>query len=267
VAPLQRLYDFEVGRVGASVTSISFDAEYSRLLMIAAGAIAALTLLYLSIGWRREVELRMSAKDEEIEALRERRSALVREVHHRIKNHLQGLLGLIENLRGREREDNAALATVHGHVVGMISSHGLQSRSLGGAIGLDELVRQQIRLIQEGFPGAQLDLRVDGEGGPASLSAEQSLPIALVVTELIVNAIKHGEPAPVRVTLLHTADSACVAVTNLAKASARFDWLARQGLGTGLELVSSLLEGVGRIAQSAGDSEITMTLQLEARGA
>src|SRR5262249_54124828 len=60
-------------------------------------------------GIMRDLTPRRQAEDERIIHALRQRDALVREVHHRIKNHLQGIAGL---LRNRLRDDPAARETI-----------------------------------------------------------------------------------------------------------------------------------------------------------
>ena len=70
--------------------------------------------------------------------------------------------------------------------------------------------------------------------------------MALVINELITNAIKHlasdEAPAAVHVRLTRSAAEAVVEIrSEPARLPAGFDYARREGLGTGLELVTILL--------------------------
>lgn len=58
-----------------------------------------------------------------------------------------------------------------------------------------------MELERAGFPEARLAVTKDAPVEAASRSPEQAVPGALMVTELNVNAIKHGASAPNRVTI------------------------------------------------------------------
>ncbi|MGZ5786125.1 MAG: histidine kinase dimerization/phosphoacceptor domain -containing protein [Ramlibacter sp.] len=240
-------------------------ANRVRLLLIAAGLAAAATITFAAAAWRTELRREVSDRERRIASLHDQRDALVREVHHRIKNHLQGLLGLFETQRhasgGRPQED--ALATLHGHVLALVGIHGIQARDASECISLKDLVRQQVELVRAGFPGAQLAVTEDATLEDASLPGAASLPVALVVTELIVNAIKHGAPAPIRVSLRMSEQTAHVTVANRLLRPTGLDWQSGRGLGTGLSLAATLLQGIAELSQTTIGEELTMKLALQ----
>lgn len=260
--PLQALYAYEEGRIGSSVGSTRAEADLVWWLLILSGGTAAITLLFITFAWRLEIRREVGKRDEQIAVLNDQRRTLVREVHHRIKNHLQGLLSLIENYRGTRGTDNETLWTLHGHVLALVGIHGLQSRRSAEAVSLGELVREQLRLIETGFPGAQLSLTDQPGFEHFALIADHATPVALVITELIVNAVKHGAPTPVVIELIFSNNEASVSVTNQLVNPLPADWKSRSGHGAGLALVESLIQGIGRIKDVTQDERLTMTVEL-----
>lgn len=173
------------------------------------------------------------------------RDALVREVHHRIKNSLQGVAGLLRAHTRHDRPMEALLesaisqiqtiATIHG-LQGLGRSGGVEVTSVTDAIArmLQTLTRTPVRLQRYIAPGRRFVL-ADGE----------AVATALILNEVLVNAIKHGTPqhmeegVDVRVSACD--DAVEVHVRNRGTLPAGFDLETREGLGTGLELVSSLM--------------------------
>ena len=269
LAPMQRLQDFQGAQVTSLVDELAVRASRVRALLIAAGLAAGATIVLAAAAWRAELRREVSDRERRIVSLREQRDALVREVHHRIKNHLQGLLGLFETQRfaiGDEASQHA-LATLHGHVLALVGIHGMQARDAGECISLKDLVRQQVELVRAGFPGTQLAVTEDAQLEDTSLPGEASLPVALVVTELIVNAIKHGAAAPIRISLRMPGETAQVTVANRLTGPSSLDWKSGRGLGTGLSLVATLLQETAELAQTTTSEEMTMTLNLRIAGA
>jgi two-component sensor histidine kinase len=81
------------------------------------------------------------------------------------------------------------------------------------------------------------------------LAKEMSVAIALILNELIFNAVKHSDKqanTPVQVDLKCTSDQAMVAIINKSSSLPHgFDLSNTRGLGTGLSLVKSLLPKQG----------------------
>jgi two-component sensor histidine kinase len=261
---LQRLYDYQAARVTSLIDAMAARASKVRLLLFASGLISAVSMLFLASSWRSEMRRQVTERDRQIASLKTQRDALVREVHHRIKNHLQGLLGLFESHRSAKdhADSDVRLSTLHGHVLGLVGSHGLQARDSSESIPLKDLVRRQVELVRTGFPGAQVAVLDDANLESATLSADQAVPVALAVTELIVNAIKHGAAAPVRVSIGTHEQRPCVSIANRLDAPTKLDWAEQRGLGTGLSLVATLLLGIGRLSQQMTSEDLIMTVEL-----
>lgn len=265
LALLQKVVDHEERRVGETILSARRTMGEARSLLLAAGLVSVLTMAFLTVAWRRQVHHEVAARDRQIEQLRQQRDALVREVHHRIKNHLQGLLGLIEDQRRSTPPADGLLATLHGHVLALVGIHGLQASRAGERVYLHELVSQQVRLIQAGFPGARIDTRMGPEPGPELLDEGQAVPLALVVTELIVNAIKHGTDRTASVEVRCDAGGCRISVSNaLRDGKGATGW--EDGAGSGLALVSALVEGFGTVARADDGVRVTMTLEIPHAG-
>jgi signal transduction histidine kinase len=126
------------------------------------------------------------------------REVLVREVHHRIKNNLQGVAGLLQQNATRHPEVAMVLHEAVGQVQAIAQVYGLQV----GASGPLELA-SLLRAIAASA-GTQLrpqhHVHVQGEV-PHVLPEAESIPVALTVNELLTNAIKHGQGGEVRCQL------------------------------------------------------------------
>lgn len=262
---LQRLHDYQSVRVTALVDDMGTRADKVRLLLIATGIAALITTLSLAASWRAELRRQVRQRDLSIASLRSQKAALIGEVHHRIKNHLQGLLGLLETHKRaiRDAPGAASLTTLHGHVLALIGIHGLQARTIEEGITLIDLVRQQVQLVRAGFPTVQLAITEDNGLEGATLAPDQAVSVALTITELVVNAIKHGAPSSIRIAIgLGAGRRPFVSVTNRLISPTGMDWFSGRGLGTGLSLISTLSEGIAELVQCSTQEAMTMTLYL-----
>jgi len=137
------------------------------------------------------------------------REVLVREVHHRIKNNLQGVAGLLQQNAARQPELAAALSEAVGQVQAIAQVYGLQVGATG-PLALAGLLRAICGSVQRTF-GRTI---VFGEVGsvPHLLPESEAIPVALTVNELLTNAIKHGSGDTVHCGL--TADAAAVQISD-----------------------------------------------------
>jgi two-component sensor histidine kinase len=129
------------------------------------------------------------------EALRER-GLLLRELHHRVKNNLHMLAGMLGAARREAAEPGAraALADVERRLAAVGAVH----QMLHGAGGL-EGVRAD-RLVAALGPAVLRGLGADparlaAEAEPVALPNDAAVPLALILNELLTNALKHGGAA------------------------------------------------------------------------
>lgn len=184
--------------------------------------------------------------DEERE---QQRDILVREVHHRIKNNLQGIAGLLHRELGKFLELDPRLQTAISQIDAMAIVHGLQGSNAGESILLCDSVRNSCRMVSA-LTQRPILFRIAHEQSthrPVQVEDKEAVSIALVLNELILNAVKHspkGSAEP-SVSLRTNGTSAQVVIRNAVSGVPAFDIDAGTGLGTGLRLVLSLLPSQG----------------------
>ena len=195
----------------------------------------------------------------------ENRETLIREVHHRIKNNLQGMIGLLRQEVVERPELQPAIERAIHRMRAVALVHGLEGQSADKAIGLREVLRESV----QGMGGATatslvLDLNVTNRW-TALLSQGEAVAIALVINELLMNAVKHSEPGEGACEIAMTTRSDHVAVTliNPGGLPADFDYANGQGTGTGLGLVKALLPRSGAcLSFRAFDNQVLAELSL-----
>lgn len=177
-------------------------------------------------------------------------NALVREVHHRIKNHLQGVAGLLDV----HAEGHPALAHVLADAKRQVQAiavvHGLHAADAAGHLDLAALIRAVCKNQEQ---TSRCCIEGQTEGAPRegmALNPDKTIAIALTLNELIQNAIKHSPSvaADVRVQWRSTAQGALITVSNPLsheRAAPHIDLVRGIGLGTGLEIIRSLLPHQG----------------------
>jgi len=146
------------------------------------------------IGAIRDVTERRQREEVLREAL-QAREMLVREADHRIKNSLQLVVGLLtmQRMRLTDPEASEALASAVARVEAVAQSHlalqqsaDLKTVDLGRA--LDELCSRLGHLS----PDMRLTCACTSN---VILDAERAIPLVLIVSELLTNAIRHAYPA------------------------------------------------------------------------
>jgi PAS domain S-box-containing protein len=178
------------------------------------------------------------------------RDALVREVHHRIKNHLQGLVGLLRQHGTQHPEIAAAMQAAIGQVNTVAIVHGMHGEIMQGELVLCEIVANIVHAAGSLTGPVAAPVMTNSMPRPVRVVGEEAVPLALIVNELIHNAVKHGNngnaEARIRVHMSGDEHAVTIRIHNAAAGLPRdFDFAQGQGLGTGLGLVQALLPRKG----------------------
>jgi two-component sensor histidine kinase len=121
------------------------------------------------------------------------KDATIREIHHRVKNNLQTVAALLrlQSRRMSSPEAREALAEAMRRVATIALVHETLSQTLDEAVPFDDLVGRSLRLAADvATAGAHVRTVVRGTFG--SVPAEDATALALVLTELVTNAVEHG---------------------------------------------------------------------------
>lgn len=140
----------------------------------------------------REIHRRRHIQAVLEEALRDR-ELLFRELNHRVRNNIQMLSGILALAMQevRQPEALAVLEDARNRIEAVGTAHQLFYRAdkLEG-LRSDDLVRT----VCENFfaLGARKGVRVTVEADSVKLSNDSAIPVALILNELLSNAVKHG---------------------------------------------------------------------------
>jgi two-component sensor histidine kinase len=173
------------------IENLSGSIEFLVLPLIAGGDRIGSIVLLQNVTELRRRDRALVTKD-----------ATIREIHHRVKNNLQTVSALLR-LQARRIDDPAASAALN-EAVRRIASialvHETLSSSAEASVAFDDVLNQLVTHALELSPRMG-ELEVKRSGALGSLDPRIATPLALVVTELIHNALEHGLAE--RGTLLH----------------------------------------------------------------
>lgn len=133
------------------------------------------------------------------------KNTTIREIHHRVKNNLQTIQSLLR-LQSRRLSSPEAVAAVEQSArrIGSIAVvHETLTADAGDIVDFDAVVSRLVRMVEEGFGAPERPLKIEVDGSIGALGGDVSMPLAVVVTELLQNSIDHGAGSdhPVRVRL------------------------------------------------------------------
>lgn len=150
-------------------------------------------------GARRGVDLVMILLHNATESVAKQRelnvkAALVQEVHHRVKNNLQNIAAILrmQARRSEAEETQVALIDAVNRVLSMSVIHEYLSQGDSRSINIRDVcarIAQQVKEVALA-PDQHIDIQVRGPS--IRLPASQATPAALVINELLLNALEHG---------------------------------------------------------------------------
>lgn len=121
------------------------------------------------------------------------KDATIKEIHHRVKNNLQTVSALLrmQSRRMDSQEGREGLRRAMRRVETIAMVHDSLSKGLEETVDVDELMRRQLHLAAE---MAQSDRQVITalHGSFGQLPPDMVTPLALVITEIVANAVEHG---------------------------------------------------------------------------
>ena len=193
---------------------------------------------------------------------------LLRELDHRVRNNLASLLALVD-LSARSADSVIELAnSIRSRVLAMSSVHDLLSRGHWTSLDLRGLV--------DALLPADVASRVDVDGTPVPIAANQSTALGMVIQELIANSLKHGALASERgAVTIHwrdegpgdeeSDDDRRLTINWIESGGPPVDANPPRGTGTGLirGLVRSELRGTANLSYPPEGARHRFTLTLE----
>ncbi|MGG5823692.1 sensor histidine kinase [Falsiroseomonas sp. HW251] len=214
---------------------------------------------------RRDADARLREARREAE-LHEK---LLRELHHRVKNSL----ALVQSL-ARLQGPNAPPRALEQRVLALGKVHDLlHVTNLVSRLDLAAFLRALCASPEIVPPGSGISIAVEAD--PVEVDIERATPIALIVVELVTNALRHAWPGAAR-GRVRVALTAPTGPNGLARLAVSDDGVglpegAGEGRGrSGFDLVETLATQIGgrveRRVLPEGGTEIAVTLPVAAPG-
>ena len=167
--------DIETSKAAISLRSIPLTDHGERI-----GAI----LLCRDVTELRRQELDLMTKD-----------ATIREIHHRVKNNLATVAALLrlQSRRVDSDEARAALEEAMRRVTTISTVHEFLSQTLDEDVDLDEMLRRTLRMTAE-VASTRTKVKMVQNGSFGPIPAEHATALALILAELVTNAVDHAFP-------------------------------------------------------------------------
>jgi PAS domain S-box-containing protein len=134
------------------------------------------------------------AGDAVLASLREK-EVLLREIHHRVKNNLQLISGLLDMTRSRTEDPQTRdiLSDVMLKIQTMAQIHTkVYESSQIDRVDLGSQIRDQVRALSQLYADTTRRVETVVDSSEVTLPIDQAVPLALVVNEILSNAYKHA---------------------------------------------------------------------------
>lgn len=118
----------------------------------------------------------------------------IREIHHRVKNNLQTVASLlrIQSRQSSSEEVKETLAQAMRRVSAIAVVHDVLSEGIDQEVSFDQIFNRILQLVPEISSGYHTTVKTSISGSFGDLSTERATTLALVLTELVANAVEHG---------------------------------------------------------------------------
>ncbi len=178
------------------------------------------------------------------------RSTLMQEMHHRVKNNLQQIASLLRlQLRhSRYKSLEEAINDCLSRVLAIATVHDLLSREDLDHVGLKSIAETLVQHQQRSLILPDRHIKFEVRGEDVRLNMTQATQVALVLNELIQNAVEHGFDTAcegdIHVTIEERDGEVSLWVSNSGdRLPENFDMSSQSNLG--LQIVDNLSRALG----------------------
>jgi two-component sensor histidine kinase len=146
------------------------------------------------------------------------KNAMIQEVHHRVKNNLQTIAGLLrmQTRRVKSEEARQILDETLNRILSIAVIHEFLSNENSNIINIKEVSNRIVAQFRQGMLNPDKEIELELVGEPIYLPARQATACSLIINELLQNAIEHGfehkQNGFVRVNLVDEGDEVIITV-------------------------------------------------------
>ena len=153
------------------------------LPIISGGRVVRTVLVLTDVTAIREKERQILVKD-----------SVIKEIHHRVKNSLNTIAGMLrmQARRAKDEDTKDALKRAVSRILGISQIHDILANQSGDKIDMDLLLDKICKLSIDSLTLCPVDVVREKGNMPLIVNSEKAVPLAIATNELIHNAIDHG---------------------------------------------------------------------------
>lgn len=175
------------------------------MLLIIAG------LLFRQTVMRKKNNQIISDKNKQLQHLVTEKEWLLKEVHHRVKNNLHTVVGLLESQAAHLQDDALKANEVSKHrifAMSLIHQQLYKAENIK-TVDMSVFLPELLDYLSDSF-GTARKIQFQRDIAPIKLGVSQAIPVALIVNEAVTNAIKYaftpGQPGIISITMNQSAE-------------------------------------------------------------
>ena len=222
----------------------------------------------------RDVTDRKQAEENLLASLRDK-EVMLREIHHRVKNNLQIVSGLLDMTRKRSQDPatTSILMDMMMKIDTMAQIHTrLYESKQFNKIDMNTQIRDQISALTNIYSSKECEISTTIKSSSLYLSVDQAIPCALLVNEILTNAYKHAfkgrERGTIEISALQEDGHMTIIIRDDGNGISRnFDTVHANSLGFKLirALIQYQLKGSFMINNDNG-TEVVVKFPIQAAG-
>ncbi len=194
------------------------------------------------------------------------KAILLQEVQHRVANSLQIIASVLMQSarRVQSAEARGHLHDAHHRVMSIAALQRQLSTSNGGNVELRAYLTQLCQSLGASMIAAPDRLSIEVTVDNSAVEADVSVSLGLIVTELVINALKHAFPdermGRIAIDYRSSGKDWTLSVTDNGIGMPKGKDTPKAGLGTGIvEALSKNLQGEIRLSDAAPGTAVTIT--------
>lgn len=241
------------------------DVLIYGLPVVVDGKTVAIYGIYVDITNRKQAEekIKQSLKEKEV---------LLAEIHHRVKNNLAVITGLLElqayNTNSEDATDVLKASQMRVNSIALIHEKLYQNENLS-EISFDVYIEQLTDVIVSSLNSSQTDVDIKIDVDPVKLTINQAIPCGLMLNEIITNAYKHAFPGQgegkINICLVEEEDKVKMEVTDNGNGIPK-DVTLKNPTSLGIKLIRTLskqLDGEAAFTNNNPGTKFSLTFDLE----
>lgn len=186
----------------ATKNQIIEEKEKTNLIIIIIGLVALLTTSFLAFqnNRRKRIEIEkmntsISKKKEELKVSLQEKELLLKEIHHRVKNNLQVISGILSLQNNRISDELAKQTLIESQdriqTIALLHKTMYQNENFN-MVSFQNYINELITYIKQANITANKNIIINQEIEDIQFNIDTAIPLSLIINEIITNCYKHA---------------------------------------------------------------------------